>query len=256
VAPPVAAPPLLLLFALRLRDRLPEARRALRPAAAHIAQPTGRALFVAEVAAQQYGAAFVGERILRQRVHATTVLGTQGLDLAAQAAGALRARRGRLEDLDRAVLAERDQAGFFEYREQRRRDARPLSGRQCQGLEVGGAALARPRRQCAAELVELVRTHAALLQQRFADGAVVLVVEQDAVGLLPVAAGAAGFLHVLLERCRRLVVDDVADIGLVDAQAEGAGRDHHGAAAGLHVHLLLVVAVVGGHLAVVAMRGD
>ena len=53
-------------------------------------------------------------------------------------------------------------------------------------------------------------------------------VERDALGRLAVAAGAADLLPVGLDRRRRIGVDDVAHVGLVDAHAEGDGRDHHG----------------------------
>jgi hypothetical protein len=43
---------------------------------------------------------------------------------------------------------------------------------------------------------------------------------------MAVAPGAPGFLEVALERRRRLVVNDVADVRLVDAEAERARRDH------------------------------
>src|SRR5690606_14717851 len=100
-------------------------------------------------------------------------------------------------DADRAVLAELHEPGFLQHGEQRAGDARPLAGGERQRLEVWRASLGRPRRQRATELVELVGPDAALLQQRLVNGAVVLVVEQDAVRLLPVAAGAPGLLHVL-----------------------------------------------------------
>src|SRR5713226_6788548 len=41
----------------------------------------------------------------------------------------------------------------------------------------------------------------------------------------PVAPGAAGFLVISLQALRRVEMDDEADIGLVDAHAEGDRRD-------------------------------
>ena len=61
-------------------------------------------------------------------------------------------------------------------------------------------------------------------------------IEQHAVRRLAVAAGAAGLLVVGLERAREVVVDDEAQVGLVDAEAEGVGRDHQLGAAGLAAH--------------------
>ena len=50
-------------------------------------------------------------------------------------------------------------------------------------------------------------------------------VEQQALGVEAVAAGAAGFLLVVLERLRRAGVHDEAHVGSVDAHAEGDGGD-------------------------------
>ena len=48
--------------------------------------------------------------------------------------------------------------------------------------------------------------------------------EQHAFAGQAVAAGAAGFLVIALDVLRQIVVDDEADVGLVDAHAEGDGR--------------------------------
>ena len=53
-------------------------------------------------------------------------------------------------------------------------------------------------------------------------------VERDALGGSAVAPGAADFLPVGLDGRRRIGVDDVAHVRLVDAHAEGDGRHHHG----------------------------
>ncbi len=52
-------------------------------------------------------------------------------------------------------------------------------------------------------------------------------VEGDPFGGGAVAAGAADLLPVGLDRARGVGVDDEADVGLVDAHAEGDGGDHH-----------------------------
>ena len=48
--------------------------------------------------------------------------------------------------------------------------------------------------------------------------------EQEAIGGKPVASGAARLLVVTLDVLREIVVDDVADVGFVDAHAEGDRR--------------------------------
>jgi hypothetical protein len=52
----------------------------------------------------------------------------------------------------------------------------------------------------------------------------------------------------------QLVVQDVADVGLVDPEAEGAGRDHHGAMPAPHELGLLGIAVLGRHPPVIVVR--
>ena len=48
-------------------------------------------------------------------------------------------------------------------------------------------------------------------------------VEEDAGGGFAIAAGAAGFLDELLERAGKAIMGDKADVGGVDAHAEGGG---------------------------------
>ena len=54
---------------------------------------------------------------------------------------------------------------------------------------------------------------------------VLLSPEQNAVGRLTIASGAASFLVVLLDRLRKGQVNHGADRGLVDPQPEGNGAD-------------------------------
>src|SRR5262249_60407665 len=77
-----------------------------------------------------------------------------------------------------------------------------------------------------------------------------------AAGDLPVAAGATGLLHVALEGRGRLVVHDVTDVGLVDAEAERAGRHHDDALALTHDPRLVLRAVLVRHLSVVPGAWD
>jgi hypothetical protein len=60
------------------------------------------------------------------------------------------------------------------------------------------------------------------------------VEQKDAVRRPPVASGAPDLLNVLLQRARSLVMDDVANIRLVDPHAKGARRDHNQAPRGLN----------------------
>src|SRR5207249_2607027 len=77
------------------------------------------------------------------------------------------------------------------------------------------------------------------------------VEEEDTARAVAVTPGAPGLLQVALERGRRLVVDDVADVRLVDAETEGAGRHHDDPLALLHEARLVLGALLVGHLAMV-----
>ncbi len=73
--------------------------------------------------------------------------------------------------------------------------------------------------------------------------AVVRAGEELADGGLAIATGATGFLRVVFERLRQVVVIDGADVCFVDAHAEGDGGDDD---IGLAVHegILCGVAVL------------
>src|SRR5262245_46195971 len=73
---------------------------------------------------------------------------------------------------------------------------------------------------------------------------------------MPVAAGAPDLLHVLLERAWRLIVHDVANVGLVDAHAKGARCDHDQPAGAVHEVLLCRGPIGSTHLAVIAHDRD
>src|SRR5690242_3306815 len=85
---------------------------------------------------------------------------------------------------------------------------------------------------------------------------VALVEEEDALRAVAVAAGAAGLLEIALQGRGSMIVDDVADVGLVDAEPERARRHHDDALALLHEPRLVLGAVLIGHLAVVAGARD
>ena len=89
------------------------------------------------------------------------------------------------------------------------------------------------RDRAAGDVHERLGDRARLLGRRVAaaeeealDALVLGLVEQHAVGGDAVAAGAAGLLVVALERAGEVVVDDEAEVLLVDAEAERVGRDH------------------------------
>ena len=80
--------------------------------------------------------------------------------------------------------------------------------------------------------------------------------QEDAVGRVPVASGAPDLLNILLQRSGSLVMQDVADVRLVDAHAEGACRDHDQASRRVHELTLCCVSIGSTHLAVIARDRD
>ena len=69
--------------------------------------------------------------------------------------------------------------------------------------------------------------------------------EQDAFAGQSVAARAAGFLVIALDVFRQIVVDDEADVRLVDAHAEGDGRADHPHVVAQEKFLMLACAASG-----------
>ena len=74
------------------------------------------------------------------------------------------------------------------------------------------------------------------------------------VGRQAVAAGAAGLLVVALDALGQVEVRDEAHVGLVDAHAEGDGRDHHDAVLAQEAVLVLRARVRGVQAGVVGQR--
>ena len=87
------------------------------------------------------------------------------------------------------------------------------------------------------------------------DALIFQAIEEGGVRGLAVAAGSAGFLVVGFEGVGELVVVDEADVGLVDAEAEGLGGDHDFELV-VHEGLLGGFAFSGGEAAVVEGCGD
>ena len=75
------------------------------------------------------------------------------------------------------------------------------------------------------------------------------------IGRRAVAAGAAGLLVVALDVLRQVEVGDEAHVGLVDAHAEGDGRDHDDAVLAQEA-VLVAAAHAGVQPGVVGQRGE
>src|SRR5256885_1111125 len=82
------------------------------------------------------------------------------------------------------------------------------------------------------------------------------VEQEDAVGGVPVASGAPDLLNILLQRPGSLVVQNVADVRLVDAHAESACCDHNQTSRGIHELTLCCISIGSTHLPVIARNRD
>ena len=109
--------------------------------------------------------------------------------------------------------------------------------------------------QRAVEIGDVLARRIAAGEEELLHRLVAVQEEQRAVGAGAVAAGASRLLVVGLEPGRHLVVDDEARVGLVDAEAEGVGRDHDARLAA-HERILLRVALRRAQLAVIEHGAD
>jgi hypothetical protein len=124
-----------------------------------------------------------------------------------------------------------------------------IAGHVLDAFRRGGFVL-RPVRARLVDGADLVGRRIVLHQEELLHPLVVLQEQQRAVGILAVAAGAAGFLVIGFQVGGNLQVDHEAGVRLVDAHAEGVGRDHH-APLVVHEQVLVGLALGGRQLAVV-----
>jgi hypothetical protein len=96
--------------------------------------------------------------------------------------------------------------------------------------------------QCDIDGVDLRRLRIATAHEVELSAAVFELVEEHATGRLAVAAGTSALLVVGRQRPRHVVVDDEADVGLVDSHAESVGR-HHRADLSRHEPFLMLAMI-------------
>ena len=125
-----------------------------------------------------------------------------------------------------------------------------------QRLAAAALGLGEAEQRVQALVVGLLALHrrGALVDLGAAQADVVGAVERQGVGGRAVAAGAADLLVVALDRLRQVGVGDVADVGLVDAHAEGDGGADDEPVLALEAGLG-EAAVVGLEAGVVGERG-
>ena len=142
-------------------------------------------------------------------------------------------------------LAETDVAGAAALAVVRLAEVRDERTMPAHGLLAEGVHLAELAERAGRRLGAVGRHHG------LPQAVVAAAHQQQTLGLQAVAAGAAGLLLVVLERLRHAGVDDVADVGAVDAHAEGHGG-HHDVGALVHERVLVGAALVVGE----ARRGS
>ena len=160
----------------------------------------------------------------------------------------------RNEGLNRLVRIDLDESSGLEHRHCRRGHPLGDSRRRSEIQDIGLAPFLNEGGQRVRNLVELRRAGSALTQQKFMNAAVDRVVKQNTVRAFSVATDTAGFLHILLDRSRRLKMNDVAEVTLVDSEAEGACGNHHVASTIVHELLLLLSTLTSVHPAVITIR--
>ena len=222
---------------------------------ARIAAAAARAGWLAEILAHHRHAALLRVHVLQQVVQPAPIGDPPGLEHRSRLVDLLARGRG----IDPFPARGLDLLGHPHALQHRQHHAHPPFGqgqRHGQIAHRNFLALVAPGVQALGHGAGLVLGGVRFLEEVLLDGDVVRLEQQHAAGGLAVAAGAPRLLHVRLGRAGHVVVDDVADVGLVDAEAEGVGGDHHHLATRGHERGLGLLPLVRGHLAVVALDRD
>ena len=207
--------------------RLPaSARRPAAHGAAAVAGPAARRMLLSEVAADEDASAFLGLRVVGDGPKPALTLVTKCLELRHEITDAGAEALERYHEADKALVIALDEAGLLKIGEQYLTDPARHTGRIRKRGGGWGALLARPGGERGLEPVEVADGRTAQGLKPLLDLEVGRVEQQDAVRRPPVASGAPDLLYVLFERAGSLVMDDVANVRLVDPHAEGARRDH------------------------------
>src|SRR5207249_8618157 len=224
---PRAAP----MMAVAVRTAAPAQRRRDALAAAEVAATARRGVGVAEVAPERDAPTALLVGILDHRPQPARILAAEDLEARTQRLDALDERLEGNRRVHAPAVHPLADAGLDEHGHQRARRALLYAGGERELLAVGVALFARPGGERPPEAPEQRRRQPREREQVLLDLQVRLVEEKDALRAVAVAPGAPRLLEVALERCGRLVVDDVADVRLVYAEAEAARRDHDDALA-------------------------
>jgi len=159
-------------------------------------------------------------------------------------------------DNDAAVLVALNKAGLFEIRKQYLADPGGYTGGVGKVFGRRGALLGGPGGERGLKALQMPDVWAAEALKPLLDFKIGRVEQEDAVRGLPVATGAADLLNILLKGAGSVVVEDVANVRLVDAHTEGAGGHHDQSPGRIHELALRGGTVRSAHLAVIAHHGD
>src|SRR5262245_6100242 len=223
--------------------------------AAAIAGSTTRRVVLSKVATDKHAPAFLRLRVVCKQPDTLLILVTSGFQLRHDVADACSEVLWLHVDMNSNFLP-LDEACLLEIRKQHLAYSSGYASGVGERLGRGRAFLARPGHERGFEPLEVADARAALPLKVLVDFKVGRIEQQNALCRMAVASGASDLLDILLQRAWGLVMQDVADIGLVDAHAEGGSRDHDEASGRLH-ELTLGGATVGStHFAVIARDRD
>jgi hypothetical protein len=213
-------------------------------------------MLLSKVPAEEHASAFLGLGVVGKEPEPALTLVSKGLELRHEIPDACRESLRRDDDGDAAVLIPLNEARLLKIGHQHLTDPSRYSRGVGKGLRRRGASLARPSGKRVFQTLQMPNAWTTERLKVFLDFEVRGVEQEDAVGGVPVASGAPDLLNILLQRPRSLVVEDVADVGFVDAHAERA-RGHHDQPPGrIHELTLCCVSIGTTHLPVITRNRD
>src|SRR5262245_34596976 len=193
--------------------------------AAAIAGSTTRRVVLSKVAADKHAAALLRPCVVRKQPETLLILITSGLELRHDVADACSEVLGLHGDMNASLLP-LNEARLLQIREQHL----TYSSRYASGVGKrfgrGRVFFARPGHERGFEPLQMPDAWAALPLKVLVDFKVGRIEQQNALCRMTVASRPASLLDILFQRAGSLVMQDVADVGLVDAHAKGRGRDH------------------------------
>ena len=191
-----------------------------------VARPAARWILLPEIPPDEYAAALLGVGIVGNQAKTPFALVAEGLEFRHQVADAGLERLRRHDDCDAAVLVPFNGSRLFKIRQQHLADPGRYAGGVGERLGGRGAFLALPGGERGLKPLQMPHAWAALRLKVLVDFKVGGVEQENAVRRAAVATRATDLLNILLQGSGSLVMQDVADVRLVDAHAEGGCCDH------------------------------